>query len=148
MSEDVRMGEHLDRSELANLAFRFTQSVDRRDFEGMRACCASQFHARAAGFGAVIIDVDSIHEFIAGLRGAAASDPEAQSQHRYYCPAVEVSGDAARVRLIGEVHNVNAAGVRVSGLCTTYRALREAKGWGLTDLDVVYQWRRELESGN
>lgn len=148
MSDAIRLAAHLDRSELVNLVFRFTQAVDRRDFETMKGCCDPTFRARATGFGNVLVDVERLEDFIAGLRAAAAANPEAMSQHRYFDPAVDLAGDRAEIRLSGEVLNATGRAddpqLRSSGLVTSYRATRKPEGWRLCALEVEYQWRRQL----
>lgn len=147
MSQPERMTLALDRSELTNLVFSFTQAVDRADYPTMKSCCGPAFRARAADRGGVIIDVDSIDAFVAVLQKAALANPAAESQHRYFCPAIDVEADSAEIRLSGELHNAggeqDSSAYRVSGLQTTYRAIRTAPGWRLVVLDVLYQWRQE-----
>ena len=150
MNDDIRVGAALDRSELINLIFRFTQAVDRRDFEAMARCCAEPFEAKASGFGAVILDVDGLDRFIDGLRRADEASPGGSAQHRYFDPGIELEGDDAEIWVSGEVYNAASANapetgeVRVSGLQTRYGARREAQGWRLCSMRARYLWRRTL----
>ena len=145
MTDEARWREHLDREELTNLVFRFTQSVDRNDWEGMERCCGPRFQARASEGGDVLVDVDRLRLFIEALERAREAAPGGESQHRYHCPAVEVRGDEATIQLVGEVLHAAGGSVGVSGLRTEYRARREAAGWRLCALDVRYQWRGARE---
>ena len=149
-NDEARVGAALDRAELINLVFRFTQAIDRRDFEAMARCCAEPFEAKASGFGTVILEVDGLDRFIEGLRRADDANPGGFAQHRYFDPGIELAGDDAEIWLSGEVYNANGASapeageVRVSGLQTRYGARREAAGWRLCSMRARYLWRRAL----
>ena len=121
----------------------------------MARCCAEPFSAEASGFGATVLDVTGLADFVAGLRQADQSNPGSTAQHRYFDPAVEVDGDRAEIWLSGEVYNADAEAsqvdggtVRVSGLQTRYRAVRGDAGWRLSGMQARYLWRRMLPSGS